>query len=80
MEVHVDRDAFLRGLQMVHNIVEPRQTMPILANVLVEAEGDLLRLYREVQKLAKRVSQLEQAMLEKQSEPPSLTVVATRSD
>ena len=44
MEVHVDRDAFLRGLQMVHNIVEPRQTMPILANVLVEAEGDLLRL------------------------------------
>lgn len=43
-------------------------------------EGDLLRLYREVQKLAKRVSQLEQAMLEKQSEPPSLTVVATRSD
>ena len=29
---------------MVHNIVEPRQTMPILANVLVEAEGDLLRL------------------------------------
>ena len=29
---------------MVHNIVEPRQTMPILAMVLVEAEGDLLRL------------------------------------
>jgi DNA polymerase III subunit beta len=44
MEVHVDRDAFFRSLQMVHNIVEPRQTMPILANVLVEAEGDLLRL------------------------------------
>jgi DNA polymerase III subunit beta len=44
MEVHVDRDAFLRGLQMVHNIVEPRQTMPILANVLVEADADLIRL------------------------------------
>ena len=44
MEVHVDRDAFFRGLQMIHNIVEPRQTMPILANVLVEAEGDLVRL------------------------------------
>ena len=26
MEVHVDRDAFFRGLQLVHNIVEPRQT------------------------------------------------------
>ena len=23
MEVHVDRDAFLQGLQMVHNVVEP---------------------------------------------------------
>ena len=44
MEVHVDRDALLRGLQMVHNIVEPRQTMPILANVLLEAEGEGLRL------------------------------------
>ena len=43
MEVHVDRDAFMRGLQMVHNVVEPRQTLPVLANVLVEAEGDTLR-------------------------------------
>ncbi len=44
MEVHLDRDAFLRGLQMVHNIVEPRQTMPILANVLVETESESVRL------------------------------------
>src|SRR5262249_5439977 len=33
MEVVLDRDQFLKGLQMVHNIVEPRQTLPILANV-----------------------------------------------
>jgi len=32
MEVVIDRDAFLKGLQMVQNIVEPRQTLPILAN------------------------------------------------
>lgn len=44
MEVHVDRDAFLRGLQMVHNIVEPRQTLPILANVLVESAEEALRV------------------------------------
>ena len=44
MEVVLDRDAFLRGLQMVQNIVEPRQTLPILANVLVEAEGETVRL------------------------------------
>ena len=44
MEVVLDRDPFLRGLQMVQNIVEPRQTLPILANVLVEAEGETVRL------------------------------------
>ena len=44
MEVELERDAFLKGLQMVQNIVEPRQTLPILANVLLEAEGDSLRV------------------------------------
>jgi len=44
MEVHVDRDAFMRGLQMAHNVVEPRQTLPVLANVLLEAQGDGLRM------------------------------------
>lgn len=44
MEVHVDRDAFMRGLQMAHNVVEPRQTLPVLANVLLEAQGETLRM------------------------------------
>jgi len=44
MEVHVDRDAFFRGLQMVHNIVEVRQTLPVLANVLIETEPEGVRL------------------------------------
>jgi DNA polymerase-3 subunit beta len=44
MQVQVDRDAFLRGLQMVSNIVEPRQTMPILANVLLEGTDETLRM------------------------------------
>jgi len=44
MEVVLDRDPFLRGLQMVQNIVEPRQTLPILANVLLEAEGESVKL------------------------------------
>ncbi len=44
MEVVLDRDAFLKGLQMVHNIVEPRQTLPILANVLIEADGEAARV------------------------------------
>ena len=44
MEVHVDRDAFMHGLQMAHNVVEPRQTLPVLANVLLEAQGESLRM------------------------------------
>jgi DNA polymerase-3 subunit beta len=42
MDVQVDRDAFLRGLSLVHNIVEPRQTLPILANVLVESDAETI--------------------------------------
>src|SRR6266704_6742590 len=44
MEVVIDRDAFVKGLQMVQNIVEPRQTLPILANVLLEADGEAVRV------------------------------------
>ena len=44
MEVVLNRDAFLKGLQMVQNIVEPRQTLPILANVLMETDGEAVRL------------------------------------
>ncbi len=44
MNIHLDRDVLLKGLQLVQNIVEPRQTLPILANVLLEAEGETLRI------------------------------------
>jgi len=56
MEVHVDRDAFLKGLQMVHNVVEPRQTLPILANVLLESDKDTLRLTATDLEVGTRVS------------------------
>ncbi len=56
MEVHVDRDGFLRGLQMVHNIVEPRQTLPILANVLLETEVDTVRVTATDLEVGARVS------------------------
>src|SRR5260370_15919870 len=56
MEVHVDRDAFLKGLQMVHNVVETRQTLPILANVLLESDGDTLRLTATDLEVGARVS------------------------
>jgi DNA polymerase-3 subunit beta len=56
MEVQVDRDAFHRGLQMVHNIVEPRQTLPVLANVLLETEADSVRLTTTDLEVGVRVS------------------------
>jgi len=56
MEVTLNRDAFLKGLQMVQNIVEPRQTLPILANVLIETEGDTVRLTATDLEVGARVS------------------------
>jgi DNA polymerase-3 subunit beta len=56
MEVVLDRDAFLKGLQMVHNIVEPRQTLPILANVLLETETDAVRVTATDLEVGARVS------------------------
>ena len=44
MEIQVAREPFLRALQLVQNIVEPRQTLPILANVLIEAQEGGLRV------------------------------------
>jgi DNA polymerase-3 subunit beta len=44
MEVYVDRDTFHKGLQLIQNIVEPHQTLPILGNVLLEANGEGVRI------------------------------------
>jgi DNA polymerase-3 subunit beta len=42
MKVTIERASLLRSLGHVHNVVERRNTIPILANVLLEAEdGDL---------------------------------------
>jgi DNA polymerase III subunit beta len=56
MDVVLDRDAFLKGLQMVHNIVEPRQTLPILANVLMEADSETVRITATDLEVGARVS------------------------
>ena len=44
MDFQVAREPLLRALQLLQNIVEPRQTLPILANVLIEARESGLRL------------------------------------
>jgi DNA polymerase-3 subunit beta len=44
MKFKINRDHFSSGLQQVLNVVSPRATMPILGNVLIEAEGDQIFL------------------------------------
>ena len=44
MELVVRKSDFLRELQLLQSIVERKITIPILANILVEADGDTMRL------------------------------------
>jgi DNA polymerase-3 subunit beta len=44
MRVRIERANLLRALNHVHRVVERRNTIPILANVLLTAEGDALSL------------------------------------
>jgi DNA polymerase-3 subunit beta len=44
MKATLERAALLKGLGHVHRVVERRTTIPILSNVLLQAEGDRLRL------------------------------------
>lgn len=40
----VNREEFLKGLSRVQNIVERKNTVPILSNVLIDGTGDKLRM------------------------------------
>jgi DNA polymerase III subunit beta len=44
MKFKVNRDHFSNGLSQVLNVVGSKATMPILSNVLIEADGDTLAL------------------------------------
>jgi len=44
MRVTIERDAFLGALSHVQSVVERRNTIPILANVLIQARDDRVRL------------------------------------
>src|SRR3712207_2741975 len=44
MKVTVERAALLRSLGHVHRVVERRNTIPILSNVLLRGDGEGLRL------------------------------------
>ncbi len=44
MKFKINRDHFTNGLQQVLNVVGSKATMPILSNVLIEAEKDHIAL------------------------------------
>lgn len=44
MKLTIDRNMLMRALSHVQAVVERRNTIPILANVLLQAEGDRLKL------------------------------------
>jgi DNA polymerase-3 subunit beta len=44
MEFTIEKDAFVKALQKIQGIVERRNTMPILSNVLIEAVDNSLIL------------------------------------
>ena len=44
MKFKINRDHFSSGLQLVTSVVGARKTMPILQNVLIEANDGLIRL------------------------------------
>lgn len=51
MKFTVNRDALLKALQKVISTVGNRSTLPVLSNVLIEADGNLLRLTTTDQEL-----------------------------
>jgi len=44
MKFTIQRDELLKPLQMASGVVEKRQTMPILSNVLIDADGDSITI------------------------------------
>ena len=44
MKISVTREALSTGLQMVNGVVGARPTIPVLSNVLLDADGDHLAL------------------------------------
>lgn len=44
MKITVERALFLKALMHVHRVVERRNTIPVLSNVLLEADGATLRM------------------------------------
>jgi len=73
MQFQVRKDEFLEALNKVQGVVEKKNVMPILANVLLEAEGPVLRISATDLEVAIQV--LVQAKIDK---PGKITLSARK--
>ena len=44
MEFAINRDIFLKSLGHAHGIIEKKNTLPILSNVLIEAKNSKIKI------------------------------------
>ena len=64
MKISMERSALLRAVAQAQSVVERRNTIPILANVLIEAEGEAVTFRAtdlDIEVLDKAVAQVERA-------------------
>ncbi len=74
MKVKIQRAALLKPLQMISGVVERRQTLPILANVLIKVKENHLSLTAT----DTEVELIGNAILDEVSEPFAITVSARK--
>ena len=74
MKFTISREALLKPLQLVAGVVERRQTLPVLSNILLVAEGNQLSLTGTDLEV-EMVGKIE---LEQEVEPGSITVPAKK--
>jgi len=64
MKISIERGTLLKAVSQAQSVVERRNTIPILANVLIEAEGDQVNLRAtdlDIEVVDKAVAQVERA-------------------
>ncbi|MBI1495276.1 MULTISPECIES: DNA polymerase III subunit beta [Rhodobacterales] len=64
MKLSIERAALLKAVSQAQSVVERRNTIPILANVLIEAEGDIASFRAtdlDIEVVDKTVAQVERA-------------------
>ena len=44
MKMKIEKEVLLKAVQSLQNVISPKATLPILTNILIEAQKDKLRM------------------------------------